>query len=376
MNFSYEELYFMYGQYDRFVQLSFHRDSEADKNVAIEYFMGSFKYSHEEIKALEELRGKENIPRTEKRVRFVPSELHEISADQQTFLDRDGILCSDICLVSARNFPKENRYTVKGVKEIPYTITVNVDFSDVNTDMLTLGLYKSRLKSGHVLRDFEWEEFYGLKYYYEKESIEAEKRIYSDGDGKILKEGIRYHFLMAKYLNDATTEEEMKDLINLGKAKNSLKVNLLIEELKKGSEKIKEIAKVYQDKIGLIYSILFRFEDEVLVPFKFSIWWDSERFLHIYLRHVNETQLGERFEGKSVFQYKFKEIKRLISIVIERAYDEIVQHFQEKPDKMFVRMGDRAINYDGNFYRVEIEPSGRLREFHPYLTREEQNKDN
>jgi hypothetical protein len=366
----------MYGQYDRFVQLSFHRDSEADKNVAIEYFMGSFKYSHEEIKALEELRGKENIPRTEKRVRFVPSELHEISADQQTFLDRDGILCSDICLVSARNFPKEDRYTVKGVKEIPYTITVNVDFSDVNTDMLTLGLYKSRLKSGHVLRDFEWEEFYGLKYYYEKESIEAEKRIYSDGDGKILKEGIRYHFLMAKYLNDATTEEEMKDLINLGKAKNSLKVNLLIEELKKGSEKIKEIAKVYQDKIGLIYSILFRFEDEVLVPFKFSIWWDSERFLHIYLRHVNETQLGERFEGKSVFQYKFKEIKRLISIVIERAYDEIVQHFQEKPDKMFVRMGDRAINYDGNFYRVEIEPSGRLREFHPYLTREEQNKDN
>lgn len=375
MNFSYEELYFMYGQYDRFVQLSFHRDSEADKKIAIEYFMGSFKFSHKEVEALEALRGQENIPRTERRVRFVPSKLHQIDDELSTFLDRDGILCSDICLVSARNFPQENRYTVKGEKEIPHTITVNVDMSDVNTDMLTLGLYKSRIKSGHVLRDFEWDEFYGLMYYHQQDQIAEEKRIYSDFDKRELTPGIKYHFLMAKYLNDATSEEEMKELIALGSAKNSKKVDSLVEEFKKSSEKIHELAKEHKDKISLIYAIMVRFDDEILLPYKFSIWWDFERFIHIYLRHVNETQVGERFAGKSVFQYKFKEIKRLISIVVELVYDEIIQHFQEKPDKVFVRMGDRAVHYDGHFYRIEVEPNGRLREFHPYSSDQEKKAD-
>lgn len=370
MNFSYEELYFMYGQYDRFVSLSFHKDSEADKTLNSDYFMGSFKFSHEEVKHLEKLRGTKDIPRTEKKVRFVPSKLYELDDKTTTYLDRDGILCSDICLVSARNFPKENRFTVKGEKEIPNTITVNVDMSDVNVDLLKLGLMKSRIKNGYIIRDFEWEEYYGLMCFYHNDVVKNEKKIFSNFEKQELIPPIRYHFLMTKYLNDSTTEGEFKELIELGKKRNDEKIELLVAELKRSNEKLNEVAKIHGDKMGLIYGLTIKFETEILLPYKFSIWWDFERFIHIYIRHVKETQVGERFTGKSVFKYKFKEIKRLIEIVLEIVHDEIEKHFEVTPDKPFIRMGDRAVPYDGHFYRVEVEPTGRLREFHPFNVEE------
>jgi hypothetical protein len=375
MNFSYEELYFMYGQYDRFVQLSFHRDSEADKRIAIEYFMGNFKYSPDEIRSLESLRNQENITRTEKRIRFVPSELHEINDDLRTFLDREGFLCSDICLISARNFPKENRYTVKGEKEIPNTIPITIDMAGIDTDMLTLGMLKSRIREGYQLRNFEWDEYYGLMFYYQQDTVIEKKEIYANYEKKELQPEIKYHFLMTKYLNSNASEDEVKELISLGQKKNKIKVHLLLEEFKRSSEKVKDIAKSYNDTVSLIIALMIRFEDEILVPYQFSIWWDFDRFVHIYLRHVKETQVGERFQGKSIFQYKFKEIKRLISIVVGTIYEEIVEHFKNNPAKVFFRMGERAVHYDGHFYRIDIEPSGRLIEFHPYNDDKERKND-
>jgi len=57
MKFSYEKLYFMYGQFDRLVLISFFQDTEA-ASLLPNYFMGSLKYSHEEIKELEKRKEK------------------------------------------------------------------------------------------------------------------------------------------------------------------------------------------------------------------------------------------------------------------------------------------------------------------------------
>ena len=44
--------------------------------------------------------------------------------------------------------------------------------------------------------------------------------------------------------------------------------------------------------------------------------------------------------------------------------------------KMYNLFGKRAIYFNGNYYRVEIEPSGRLLTFHPYNDEKEREKDN
>ena len=49
MNFSYEEIYSMYGQYDTFVSLDFHQGSEAYNKFG-QSLMGTFKYTLEQRK--------------------------------------------------------------------------------------------------------------------------------------------------------------------------------------------------------------------------------------------------------------------------------------------------------------------------------------
>ena len=54
MNFSYEEIYSMYGQYDTFVTLDFHQGSEAYNKFG-QSLMGTFKYTLEQREELEQL---------------------------------------------------------------------------------------------------------------------------------------------------------------------------------------------------------------------------------------------------------------------------------------------------------------------------------
>ena len=82
------------------------------------------------------------------------------------------------------------------------------------------------------------------------------------------------------------------------------------------------------------------------------------------MRHVDETQVGERFEIKTVFQYKLNDIRDLIKIVLEKTEKEINEHFEKNSEKDFFRIGERSVYYNGDFYSFHIEKSGRLMKFH------------
>jgi hypothetical protein len=53
-------------------------------------------------------------------------------------------------------------------------------------------------------------------------------------------------------------------------------------------------------------------------------------------------------------------------LVISSQSSEIQEHFKNTPSKNFKRSGKRAVYIYGNYYHVEIEPSGRLLTFYPY----------
>jgi len=105
------------------------------------------------------------------------------------------------------------------------------------------------------------------------------------------------------------------------------------------------------------------------------VYLDLERFLHIYARHVTETHVGGQFAVKTVFQYKYDDIIRIIQAVIESEATAIQEHLAAGSGKNFLRMGKRSIYYEGHYYRVEIESDGRLLTFHPYNNNDERDAD-
>lgn len=375
LRFSYEEIYSMFGQYDKFVSLTFHHNSDAAQRFK-SVLMGVFRYTQEERQLLEDTLNSDvsNIPRSNKYTKFIPSELENLSQEQITELDRDGILNADIAQVSSSNFERENRFMVKGNKNFPSRFTVNFDADNVNIGRLKLGQYKSRLQSSQKLIQEEEYEYYGLQLYFNSNQLdEALQAAMRDESNGLLKEPVRYYQLNAKYFDSDLTEEETKEYKELLERRTEIKWNLLLAELNRSGQSLIDI---YHNKNLLrnLISICSDFKDEVLIFSNPNIWWDMERFLHIYLRHVKETKLGVRFRDKTIFQYKFKDIRRIVIAVIKTVIDEIEAHFKQTPAKNFRRMGTRSVYFDGIYYSVEIEPSGKIATFYPYNYNEEKKK--
>lgn len=366
MNYSYEEIFSMYGQYDTFVTLKFHYNSEAYKSYK-PTLMGTFIYNLEEREKLQQLITTDNIPRTSQDIRFAPSSLEKLSAQQIESLDRKGIQNFDIEVVSAFNLSRENRFIIKGEKDILNTIELKFSSSGMDFNQFKLGFYNSRLRSKYKLIPEEEFEYFGLQLFYNPDQIndDLNKKITDEATGKV-KEPIRYYQLKAKFFQSDLTEEEDNELKEIMSRRSQIKISFIMEELKRSTEKLKVLAVKHKDNLGTLIDISTQFEDELLLPYEFPIWWDFERFIHIYIRHVKETKLGERFAEKTIFQYKFHDIRRIIDAVIEIVYEDIKTHFKERPTENYRRMGTRSVYYDGIYYRVEIEPTGRLITFHPY----------
>lgn len=364
----------MYGQYDSFVQLHFCHDTESHKLFEGNYLMGTFRFTNPERIELEKLRGASAIPRTERRITFIPSQLHSFSEEINTYLDRDGLLCSEICSVSQVNMERQNRYIAKGEKKIPGTLEIKFDAGRFCAEKAHLWLLSQRIKKGWPLIDFEMKDYYGLQLFFNRKEVIDMKASYKNFETREFLPEIEFRYLKTKFFVDELNEEEnatfQKLLSEIGKERS----RLLMLELQRATETLKEL-KNYADKVKLLYSCLAKFEDETLITGEFPVWWDYERFLHIYARHVKETQVGSRYEGKSVFQYGFQDVMRVIKIVLENLEEEIVEHFKS-PTAIFVRRGGRAAYYDGHYYRIEIELTGRLLTFHPYNDDRERNADN
>ena len=366
MNFSAEEIFSQFGQYDRFVTLSFHFNSEAFRKYG-NPLMGTFKYVLDERNELHNRLNQEEIPRTNEYIKFIPSELEELIEEQKTNLDKKGIQCKDIAAIAFVNLGKqdENRFLTKGKKEIQNTINIDFDPSGIDKDKMRLWLYNQRTRTGYELTPKEKTEYYGMLQHYDPERAEELKELLTNTDTRFIELPNNYYFLRSRYMRGIASDEEKTQLKKYINELHSNRMNIIIEEVKKSNERLEDAIQEYKDSILLMAREAISFEKDLILLYKLPIWWDFERFVHIYSRHVEETKYGDRNKEKTSFTYEFENIWRVIKIVCERVYKEAIKHF-ESSDSNFRRMGARSVYYDGVYYRIEIEKTGRLIAFHPY----------
>ena len=375
MYFSYEEIYSMYGQYDTFVSLEFKFGNEAYEKLG-ESLMGTFKYTLKQREDLEKILSSKKTPHSSKRITFEPSPLHDkLTEEQKTYLDKIGIKNADICCINSYNKPRQNTFVQKGKKEIPNQMEIKVNWNAKNTYLIALGLYKTRLRKGKILTDIEKNDYYALRLYFEKDTITGEENTFIFNEQtKEIKPIIREKYLDIKWgMEGKLSEEEEKDIKRLWHLQWDYNRNLLKQEIQRSGSTLKTLP--LELKMKLIVMSCY-FKDEVLLPYiKPAIWWNIERFLHIFIRHFADLQPDGSFKNKTVFQYKYKNIRRVICNVIESVEKEVEEWFEDNPNKTFKRIGNQAIYYNGNYYRVDIEPSGRLLTFHPYNDDKEREND-
>lgn len=363
--FSSEELYTMYGQYDKYISIEFHKFSESaqkyGRNIA-----GIIAYRKSEREGFEEAIYQENVPRTNGLVKIDCSNFENLTKEQKAELIENGFKSGDVYEILASDFPKEKLYNQAGRKEIE-TINVNFDPTDFDPNRAYSWLYSRRIKNGDVLITEEWAKFCGITLFLEPESekfdLMKEKAFEESGEKKPL---VRFYELEAKFYASDITKEELLEFNEFLRARKNERTDLLKIELKRSTNKsLEQFIQEYPDIYKELRQPILQFENESLEYHEMvtPIYWDFEAYLHIYLRHCDELGIEGHFENKTKFQYDQKDIKRILKIAIEKLKPQINEKLKE--GKEFRVYGDRTLYFNGNHYSLHILNNGRVAAFHP-----------
>lgn len=230
-----------------------------------------------------------------------------------------------------------------------------------------MGLFSSMTKSGNKLTPFEQNEYRGYIYKYCKDQLSEEviKSDFTDPKTGEIKDEIMYHALRSKYNTHKLNEDETKKFEVIAGRFQSEKVTLLKQELNGTQESLKTLVKNYPDAINIILKILPHFRPKRLLHGNFPVYIDVQGFIHIFVRHVSETQIGTKNKNeKSPFQYAFHEIIDLLERVVKQIDEEIEEHYTANASVDFVRKGDKLIYFEGDYFYIHILTSGRVSTFY------------
>lgn len=187
---------------------------------------------------------------------------------------------------------------------------------------------------------------------------------------------VRYIELQTKLHEMKITPTELHEFMKLVSEKKERKKQIINREIQHSSEKIQDVLDNYKIELSELEKACSKFDEEVISFGDVVIYLPFERFVHIYARHVAETQIGAKFESeKTVFQYKYEDILRILKMVVNQERNNIQNHFKQNSDSPFRRLGSRAIYTDGTYYRLVINSNGSIQDFHPYNNNEEREKD-
>jgi len=360
--YSIEEVYKYTGQYDKVASVSFSLGSESQRTFG-NYIIGVFKYSKSERESLEVKMRSSPDEKTYGYIKFSVSKSFTLAEELRHKLESEGLLSSDIIEILQYNSPLINEFTKKELRSLPEKISLKADLDSFDEEELFLYLINGYLTSGYNLTPFERDRYNGIliRKFAGQITHEFLEEFYKPGTSELVDE-VRYYYLKSKFLKDDLTPMEDADLKELYSKKIQDRFDKLFRELERGTKNIKDLNKnpEYKKILSVLYYITIGFKPERLSGFKYPIWWDFERFIHIYLRHVDALQIGERFEVKTAFQYQTVDIQLTIVKVLDLIQNDIESHFSTTPNSDFYRIGEMGVYYKGDYYSLHIEKTGRL----------------
>jgi len=365
LNHSIQNVFVQVGQFDRYAIFDFYYGSDAYQKYGDTVY-GYIIYTPSERAKLKLEINSDNIGNDDGLV-LLDGALQD--TEKNALLKTEGFWARDIRRLSTLDIgPIKNQYDNADVKDVPNTI--NIDFSPglFDGERMQLVLFRKRMENGIPLIPAEKRVYYSLMLLLEPDQL-------SDDDKKT--------FLIdpdtGKYYDDVWITT-LKTLVYADRKNNPFTTVLNNALANRRKERIAfichhlGIANKHIDKLKTeneaawmeLMKLVYGFEAETLTLWGWTqhVYWDFERFIHIYLRHYKKFLINESSKGQGTgFQYSLKDIRRIINIVLDANKDAIESRL--KAGKGFHLQNDKGYYFNGNYYSLKIDPDGRLMQFHP-----------
>lgn len=356
--FNYLDLYNLIGK-DKYMTTFILKDNSKASRQFGESVTGCIFYSKNELINIKDNDG--SISNKEPDKIKIESPFYEMGQINREELKYGGILVSDIESISFTPYKRKEEYHDSGEKIVPNVIYIPYEDNNmIDVDILYQNYIASKLNSGTELIQYEKEKLLGITLGINNGRIDSRILTHLGFDLESVKScnNIWYFVYKTKERRKILNEEEktkLNDLIFIRQSENIIR---LFNEIKRSGINFNKLTE-FIPIIKTILSSLNDFEPNILLYGKKQIYWDSNSYLHIVLRHIEQLQIGN-FKNKSSFPYKFDDLKLLVEKVLGRIEDEIERHFKEHPEWDFKRVGAMSVLFNNDYYCVEIDKQGRL----------------
>ena len=190
---------------------------------------------------------------------------------------------------------------------------------------------------------------------------EDEQHKVIDEDGHVTMTNVGYHYL--RWGEEAgLLEERNKGILReLKRRKIHERLEILKDELKKVGISFNLFRGNYKDQAMFFLKKLFTFYDRSFnILGKHPLYMDYRSFVHIYMRHVEDVNMGEQLAQKDKFQLYEKDVMYMIDHVMHELEKDFQQFREENPEKRYKRFGDKAFYCNGDYYEIYVDKEGRL----------------
>ena len=360
--FSVEDLFRMVGQFDKYVIIYFYRSSESFQIYGDEVH-GHIMYGRKSRSSLTDAISKEDHARSDGKIIF---DTINIEKDKIKRLQTEGFLASEIFKIQTFNHdPDEVAYKKEGIKEIPNTIEVPIESGDFDLAKMENLNTSWKFRDGIKVLDHE------LLRYYTNQLIIGEK-VPDD--------------VIQKYIKDSNGVFKEQALIQMNS--HALHYNLLNAEQKFNYSQILNIREqrrigILKKDLGITDGIFEKFKQDHPLEYKnvrlmirgfreetltnswpkYPIYWDEDRFIHIYGRHYVDYFINFSTYNGTHFQYSYKDIRRLICLILDSLREQIELSLSN--GKRFDKYGDQGYYFNGDYFTLRIDETGRLMTFFP-----------
>jgi hypothetical protein len=361
--FHYQDLYELVGCNRYMTTFQLKVDSESYKEFGSEV-LGVIHYDATSLKVLKNslVDGTEI---TKNKIRIDSADC-SFSLKQKGDCKYRGINVDDIEHISFLPYKREAEKYETGEKKVPDIVTIKVNCSGMDADILKQNYLVSKLNSGDKLIQYEKEQLVGITLAFNGGRIDSrilEHLGFCEDD---LKSNLNiwnqlYH---VKKRRGQLTDIDKKNYSEVKSVLSMEKTLKLVREMSlslSGIKKFEDESKI--NALKEIYESVINFSPSILMHGKFQVYWDVDSYIHIVLRHVKKYQVGN-YENKTPFPYKTKDLKSLMEKVIQQVEEELKHHLSQETGKNFTRQGKMAIFYNGDHYHLRINADGRVTQFH------------
>jgi hypothetical protein len=287
---------------------------------------------------------------------------NNLNVKEKCDLRYEGVDLSDIEIIEF--FGNRRLPTVEnnGVKEIPNIVTVDVDSLSGNIDVFNKNYLISKFNRGVKLPKYEQEQLIGIQLALNGNTIDSRVlSMYGYKAESVLDDfDVAYYYFSARCRNGYGSNEEKKSLDDIKATIRNIRMIKILEEIKLSKRTKKDtFSYSMQEFINEVVS----FRPKILLHGNNQVYWNVDSFIHIAMRHIKDFQVG-KFKNKTQLPYKYKDLSILIEKVLNTLREEIPLHFKQNPDKDFVRSGSMAVRFNGDYFNLRINSSGRLYQFH------------